>query len=221
MISDVTFGVPENSRFAPLTIGFNPWAISTASVDLGNRPNHRLKQRNLDEDLRNQDLMCPDDCQDKVPGTSVIETHSGAVIETHDLVSYQSNGMSRGISLTYDSLRADPRPITHFGYDNMDASEIDENSILIGEMIVRGNGLDNYQVPGFAGGQYGLDGGEHFWSVPQQSGNFSAAIQADLSTVPSGRYQYELSQGIHTFDGTQFIGEADQDYFILDDRIIC
>ena len=41
------------------------------------------------------------------------------MIETHDLVPYQSLGTNRGISLRYDSERADPRPILHFGYSNV------------------------------------------------------------------------------------------------------
>jgi len=50
--------------------------------------------------------------------TSVCELHSGAVLETHDLVSYRSLGLNRGLQLVYDSLRADPRPIVYFSVNH-------------------------------------------------------------------------------------------------------
>ena len=72
------------------------------------------------------------------------------MIETHDLVNYSSNGQSQGITLTYDSLRADPREIVHFGYDNVNGSRLDPSSKLVAELTIQGEGFD-YQVPGFAG----------------------------------------------------------------------
>ena len=86
------------------------------------------------------------------------------MIETHDLVPYQSLGTNRGISLRYDSERADPRPILHFGYSNVSGNfGLDAPFRLLAELKFR-NGNFVYQIPGFAGGEYGLDGGEHFWT---------------------------------------------------------
>lgn len=40
-----------------------------------------------------------------------VDFQTGGIIETHDLVSYQSLGEKRSLTLTFNSLRADPRPI--------------------------------------------------------------------------------------------------------------
>ncbi|MEG4313361.1 MULTISPECIES: hypothetical protein, partial [unclassified Microcoleus] len=82
--------------------------------------------------------------------------HSGAVIETHDLVPYQSMGETRSLTLTYDSLRADPRPIVHFGYNNAPA---DAAQKLVAKLTVDA-GKFQYQIPGYSGNQYSLTGGE-------------------------------------------------------------
>ncbi|NET39337.1 MAG: RHS repeat protein, partial [Cyanothece sp. SIO1E1] len=135
---------------------------------------------------------------------SEVELHSGAVVETHDLVSYQSLGTERGLSLTYDSLRADPRPILHFGYDSI---PFNANQRLIAELTIK-QGDFEYQVPGYTGGEYGLDGGEHFWSIPEAGGDIGAALQADLRGQASGRYEYELISGIRQFTGGRFAGAS-------------
>jgi len=130
--------------------------------------------------------------------------HSGAVIETHNLVSYPSMGETRSLTLTYDSLRADPRQIVHFGYDNI---TYNPQQRLIAELnLSRGN--LQYQIPGFKGGEYGLDGGEHLWSIPQAGGTIDAALQADMSSLPSGQYDYTLTTGIRQFTGTIFAGSS-------------
>jgi hypothetical protein len=62
---------------------------------------------------------CPDDDIACSGFTSGVELHSGTVIEIHELVTYNSLGRTRGVRLVYDSLRADPRPIVHFGMENV------------------------------------------------------------------------------------------------------
>jgi RHS repeat-associated protein len=152
-------------------------------------------------DNRNPDDGC-DECKAKVPGTSEVELHSGAVIETHNLAAYRSLGASRGLSLRYDSERADARPILHFGYNNVQS---DPNLRLTAELTVK-RGDFRLEVPGFAGGQYGLDGGENFWSIPSGRGKVDAALQADLRNVASGRYDYELTTGLMRLNNNQFSG---------------
>ena len=171
------------------------------------------RPEDLEENIRNQDYDSP---TYNLEGdfTSPVELHSGVVMETHSLPSYQSNGMSRGITLTYDSLRADPRPIAHFGYDDINTSTLDSDSRLMADIYVWGNNID-YQVPGFAGGQYGLDGGEHFWSLPTtgSSIDISAALQAEMIDpdtglhFASGRYKYDLTSGIVDFYCGKFVGD--------------
>ena len=63
------------------------------------------------------------------------------------------------------------------------------------ELSIR-RGDFEYQVPGFEGGEFGLDGGEHFWSLPPGGGEAEAALQADLRTFGSGVYDYDLTTGL-------------------------
>ncbi|MFM6623174.1 MAG: hypothetical protein ACKPHZ_15915, partial [Dolichospermum sp.] len=156
-----------------------------------------------DADDRNPDDGC-DECKAKVPGTSEVELHSGAVIETHDLVPYQSLGINRGISLRYDSERADARPILHFGYNNVPN---DSNLRLMAELTIK-RGDFKLEVPGFAGGQFGLNGGENFWSIPNGGGKIDAALQADLRTLDSGRYDYDLTTGLMRLNNNQLNGST-------------
>jgi YD repeat-containing protein len=157
------------------------------------------------EEKRNGDDKCAD-CAASGSFNSEVQYHSGAVIETHDLTSYSSNGSERGITLTYDSLRADPRPIVHFGYDNI--TQLNAPQKLIADLTIEGNGFE-YQVPGFAGGKYGLNGGEHIWSIPNnQSGNLSVGLQADLRELPSGLYNYTVNSGLYRFGNNVFTGSS-------------
>jgi RHS repeat-associated protein len=161
---------------------------------------------NPDND-RNQEDGC-NCCKATTAGTSEVETHSGAVIETHDLVSYQSLGETISWTLTYDSLRADPRPIVNFGYDGVSGNFGPDSPFrLIAELSVdRGN--FEYQVPGFAGGEFGLDGGEHFWTLPFEGTEADAALQIDLRSQPSGLYEYNLNSGFYRFNGESFTGSS-------------
>ncbi len=138
------------------------------------------------------------------PATSECELHSGAILETHDLVSYQSLGVDRGLRLVYDSLRADPRPIVHFSVNH---TQLDPAMRLVADLTISRGSLD-LQVPGHAGGEFGLSGGEHIWSLPTVTGEFGAALQVDLRDQPSGQYDYTINLGKHRFTGTQFTGSS-------------
>ncbi|MCA9153461.1 MAG: VCBS repeat-containing protein, partial [Planctomycetales bacterium] len=135
-------------------------------------------------------------------GTSEVETHSGALRESHFLVSYQSLGEERGLSLHYNSLRADPRPIFHF-----DAVNVSEGDVLVASLTVSRGGLE-LQVPGFAGGQFGLQGGEHFWDLPEGVNDVDAALQVDLRDQPTGVYDFNVAFGPRRFNGQIFAGTA-------------
>jgi RHS repeat-associated protein len=163
--------------------------------------------KNPGQDPRNPKDKC-NECKAKGDLTSEVEMHSGAVIETHNLVPYQSMGESRSLTLTYDSLRADPRPIVHFGYNNAPA---DAAQKLVAKLTVDA-GKFKYQIPGYSGNQYGLTGGEHFWSMPAimpiNGGPIDAALQVDMSALPSGQYDYTINSGIRRFTGTIFAGSS-------------
>lgn len=145
-----------------------------------------------------------------VPTSSGVELHSGAVLETHTLVSYESLGIARGIQLTYDSLRADPRPIVHVGYADVDPAIYSVPSALrlVAKLAVH-RGSFTYQVPGHPGGELNLTGGENFWTLPPARGPVDAALQVDLRTQPSGRYDYTLVSGLLGFAGARgYIGSS-------------
>ncbi|MEM7602188.1 MAG: cadherin-like domain-containing protein, partial [Verrucomicrobiota bacterium] len=136
-------------------------------------------------------------------GTSTVKLHSGAVIETHDLVTYQSEGETRGLSFVYDSLRADPSYILNFSYGN--APDTDTTK-LVADMVIR-NGDFEFQVPGAPAG-FGLDGGAHFWSIPEGGGNIDAAIYASMENFATGQYEYDLTSGLLCFTGASFTGST-------------
>lgn len=90
-------------------------------------------------------------CKAMAALNSDVELHSGQVVETHDLVSYQSLGVDRGLTLTYHSLRADPRHIVHLGYDStnlIDDFTTDNYWRMVAQLGVS-RGSFQYQVPGF------------------------------------------------------------------------
>ncbi|MEQ8848700.1 peroxidase family protein [Botrimarina sp.] len=146
---------------------------------------------------------CP--CKsDGEPVASEVRLHSGEYVENHDLVTYESLGVTRGLTLTYKSLRADPRPIVHFGFDNPDLPWMFASLEMFG---------DNFRqkVPGYVSdaifpGEDLTPRNHHFWQTNSQ--NADAAIQADLSNRASGLYDYRLDYGLgvylgeHRFSGT-------------------
>ncbi len=147
-----------------------------------------------------------------VDATSSCELHSGALIETHDLVTYQSQGNARGLTLTYDSLRADPRPIVHFTFDDLNPNLYSVPSAvrLIAELAVSRNGITT-EVPGFTGGDYGLTGNKNIWRLPLEAGTIDAALQVDLRNRPTGVYDYTLRSGMLGYAGARgFIGTLNE-----------
>ncbi len=142
------------------------------------------------------------------PATSSCELHSGALIETHELVTYQSQGKTRGLTLTYDSMRADPRPIVHFTFDDLNPkTHIVPSAVrLIAELDVHRNGITT-EVPGFQGGTHGLRGNKNIWRLPLEAGSVDAALQVDLRDQPTGVYDYTLRSGMLNYvDALGYIG---------------
>jgi RHS repeat-associated protein len=140
------------------------------------------------------------------PTTSETLLHSGALMETHDLVSYNSLGQSLALTMTYDSLRADPRPIVRFGYDNL----VGDGRLVFASLQVS-RGVSAATVAGYqqnarhsSESDYVSNGDNfHFWSTV--SGDLDLALQADLRSQPSGRYDYALDVGLGRL---QFIEEG-------------
>ena len=144
-----------------------------------------------------------DDCDEckETQGNFEVELHSGAVLEDHTLVSYQSIGQTQVFGLHYDSQRADPRPIVHLKYSNLVPRD---NQRLVASLDFM-NGDFQFMLPGYEGDIGGLNGGEHFWNL-DVTGTGRVALQADLTMFPSGLYSYDLTSGTLQFDGEQFAG---------------
>jgi YD repeat-containing protein len=163
-------------------------------------------------------------CPVTTPASSDFDVHSGAVTEQVDLVTYQSLGEPRGLSLRYSSLTADPRPILHFRYSQV----FNPYQTLIGRLTIQ-RGSYTYRVPGYPRAEYGLVGSENFWSVPTintsgyKNGVIDAALQADLRDQPSGEYTYSWQRSIQYIDATnpQFtaLGAAETGSFIHVNRV--
>jgi YD repeat-containing protein len=130
------------------------------------------------------------------------ELHSGATIETVVLQPYQSIFGSQGIVLRYDSTRADARQIVHFGYQNI---QPDSSRRLVAKLTLVQKNF-TYQVPGYTGSDYGLKGGENFWSIPNGGGTIDAALQIDMRSLPTGQYDYTLDSGLERFINNTFFG---------------
>ena len=125
------------------------------------------------------------------PINSQVETYSGAVIESHDLVSYQSQGQAKGLTLVYDSLRADPQPIVHFRYVN--AASDPRYRLSAGIAIERGTFNKSFsRLHDTVAGAFA----ENYWSIPISGGTVDAALQLDMRNEPSGAFQYTLTSGI-------------------------
>jgi RHS repeat-associated protein len=181
--------------------GLVPGSLSIAIPRLDGQPDNcgntpQPPQQNPSNPIPGQPF-----CPVTFPANSGFDAHTGAVTESIDLVTYQSLSETRGLSLRYSSLAADPRPILHFRYTQV----YNPYQLVIAKLSIQ-RGAFTYQVPGYPTAQYGLTGGENFWSVPQISdlsyanGIVDAALQADLSTQPSGQYQYTVQRGVQYID---------------------
>ena len=145
-----------------------------------------------------------DDCDEckATDGNFEVEAHSGAVLDDHGFVTYQSMGQTQGFALHYDSKRADPRPIVHLGYSNLLPRA---NQRLVAKLSFMKDDFE-FEMPGYEGTEYeGLSGGEHFWKL-DITGSGRVALQADFSTMESGLYTYELTSGPMQFNGQRFTG---------------
>ncbi len=151
----------------------------------------------------------------EVESTSAVELHSGELTEDHQLVGYQSLGQERSLQLRYGSLRADPRPILHFGLDNA-AGAVGGTTVdlALGRLSFTHNGVTE-QLPGFEvppGSAGLLPVGSHFWRLPAGTNDLDLALQASLRNKPSGVYRFDLTFGIQRFTGLTVLTGALQTF---------
>ena len=98
-----------------------------------------------DQNNRNLNRECnADSCRRGL--TSDVDMHSGALFETHDMVSYSSLSERRHFQLAYSSARADPRHIVHIGYEGV-LRNLDRT--LVASLEISRDGF-SYNMPGFA-----------------------------------------------------------------------
>jgi len=151
-------------------------------------------------------------CKGMLPAASSVEAYSGALVEAHELAPYQSLGESRGLILQYDSERADPQQVVKMQaeYDLVLVAGFAQRPRIVRMManLQVSRGSFSVQAPGFAGGQRGLSGGEHFWQLPANSpGTVGMALGIDMRDYPSGVYDFTASGGVvRSVDGGDFTG---------------
>ena len=124
-----------------------------------------------------------------VPAETEVALHSGAVYKTHSLAPYQSLQIWRGLTLRYDSERANPQPIIHTGFTDV-ANTLPDVQLISQLEIRRGNFVQ--EIPGYAGdADSRLAGGEHFLDVPDGATTVDVSLQADMRDAISGIYTFE------------------------------
>ncbi len=144
--------------------------------------------------------------------TSEIEQHSGSYREEHAIAAYQSLSVDRALIFHYDSVRADPRPIVPFGYDNL---------VLNGDMIVAASltmtsGSFSRAVPGIGGSpldpnNFGLGPEMNVWNLDGLS-SVAPSLQVDLRDAPSGIYNAHTMTGLLTLDARgRYTGILDEE----------
>ncbi|MDB9525365.1 hypothetical protein PN498_05150, partial [Oscillatoria sp. CS-180] len=197
-----TFSINSDDPFLilsvnqPQGIGETDFTNNVVVFDLRTLGDTPIEATALDNTGYNQQTNCAPEHDVEV--NSNVETHSGALTETHTLAAYQSQGRERALTLHYDSTTADVQPIVHFAYENV--QDAPGTQLLIARMTLQA-GDTTIAVPGYTGDQFGLSGGEHFWTVPDQDNAIvQGALQTDMSAQASGVYTYQVERDIQTFD---------------------
>jgi RHS repeat-associated protein len=138
-----------------------------------------------------QEKVCKT-CEAKQSFKSEVSSQTGAVSDDRNLVSYQSQGVSKAIDLHYDSLRANPTQI--FRFDGSTYGGIDGQDLIAAKVTVIANGIGQ-TIPGLNSGQAeGVTAGERIWLVPEGY-RIQTGIYGDLSNLGSGVYQSQLEVG--------------------------
>ncbi len=136
---------------------------------------------------QNHDDGCTENCQATGQGSSLVELHTGALHEWHDLVSYESLGESRSLTLNYKSNRANPVHNVFVGYNNLNSSSRDR--LTAAATFSRGGSSGFSAVAGVGGGA------DFFWRV-DGSPSAMGAINQDFSRESSGIYTASVTSGI-------------------------
>ena len=198
-------GVPPGlviSPFGPIATGGSPRGLSAHETETAPGPrvwNQLLLGRKWGveerQDLGLQDLLADVQAQQDCPDphyNSEVQLDTGAVIETHELVPYFSLGQTQQLQLVYNSTSADVRPILNFGYEGIQA----ELAAYLAnapadELSPSGHALLQAQVT-FTGKGGSYTTPKQYWQVASNATDINVALQADLSSLPSGPYSYTI-----------------------------
>ena len=157
-----------------------------------------------------------DDACENPDFKSKASSKTGAVSDDLSLVTYQSQGISKGVNLHYDSLRANPNRI--FNVSGKISSPLIGLDYFTAKISIVANGIKQ-TFPGLTSSQsVGINGGERILRV--NGGRIDTGIQADLSHLQSGAYQFELVTGIR---GLRTVNNRNQLFGTTDtqtDRVI-
>ena len=210
---DLVFGIPPTEAglttnpFAPLQTGDDPRGL-TGQLALSGQP---LENEPLNE-IPTIDSPGEPNTRGSVPIglTSQALLGTGDFQETANLDTYTSLGVSRGISLVYNSVNADPNQVYHFTFPNVTAAT--GKSLIVASLEVYNHDPDvdyDKTAPGFdpdkAADPHGLEAGDNFFAVtPGQ--NLGAALSIDLSDADPGVYTAVLTTGELTDNGTDYVG---------------
>ena len=135
---------------------------------------------------------------------TTVETGSGVLAILRPQVPYQAQGEDRRVILRYDSLRANPRPIVRIGYAGIGSTSSDDR--IVASLAMTHDNITLKTVDGVESAP-GLVPGQNYFRL-DQSGTASIGLQANLSTQPTGLYEYQLTSGIQRFDGERFTGTS-------------
>ena len=222
--SGTFYGVPPQgpdeaspNRYAPLPGGDLPRGVSV-------QPNLEGDILSLAANPYNQTtslLSYPNQALSIEAGiAATAEVHSGALHESHTLVGYRSVEQVRALQWTYDSLRADPRPVYHVNVAGLDKFNYDRTNDRLGYRLTAidkdGNrytadGIDAEQAT-----QLDIPEGTNLFKLPvaEPEHTYGAGLQVNLTDAPTGLYTMEVEYGLLRGDGDSFNGRMESQTFV-------
>ncbi len=189
----------EPNEFGPIVVGNLPRGIETQKV----QPSPELRMVPTPYTQAPSLQSFPNGPQTvETGGTSVAEIHSGALHEEHALVTYQSQGASRGIQLHYDSLRAEPRLLSYIGISGLaTAAKPDSKLVARATATMQGKSYASASAykPTDEERSIGFRGEENFFSLPEDIDReeiYGASLWFDLRDADSGVYDVQYDFGL-------------------------
>ncbi len=156
--------------------------------------------------------------------TTVAEIHSGALHETHGLVTYQSQGAQRGVQLHYDSLRAEPRFLTYLGLAGLDrVAKSDSMLVARATATFQGRSFASESIyePTPAEFAAGFRGDEHFFDMPtslKPDEVYGSSLWLDLRDADTGVYDLAFDYGVFRERASGFVDgnfQTDREYLAV------